>query len=183
MKPDSNSSRKGSATRNRPPSSTTGRPPSSNDLNSMKLMMPPDSHLVKKVKCQWVESVVLLQDLRSKKSFLHQQLISEIVALKQESEPGIDAEELIGFKRTLQDKIKMIESSANKPGDILGVTGFTSVQDVNAAMFQLLGIIELVQHAYAECDAAQSKSAVTKGRLVGYLQMISRLKRPGTASS
>lgn len=93
----------------------------------MKMMMPPDSKLVKKVKCTWVESVVLLQDLRSKKSHLHQQLISEIFALRQESEPGVDAEDLIAFKQNLMAKVKTIEESACKPGEILGVTGYTSV--------------------------------------------------------
>ena len=111
----------------------------------------PESKFVKKVKNSWCESIELLQDLRTKKSQLHQQLISEIVALKQECEPS--GQELIDFKAKLAEKVKSIEQAAAKPGDILGVTGFTSGQDVCEAMFALLGIVELLQHAYAECDS------------------------------
>lgn len=107
--------------------------------------------------------------------------MSEIVALKQEECPS--ANELIKFKAALSEKIEDLESSAKRSGDILGVTGYTSGQDVCEAMFHLLGLLELVQHAYAEHDSYESKCTITKGRLVGYLQMLSKLKRPSTGSS
>lgn len=74
----------------------------------------------------------------------------------------------------------MIEKTAAKPGEIMSITGFNSAQDLCEALFSLLGVIELLQHAYAESDAYHAKSSVVKGRLVGYLSMLSRLKRPQT---
>lgn len=48
----------------------------------MSMNFPIDPKFVKRVKNSWSESIDLLQDLKSKKSTLHNQLVSEIIALK-----------------------------------------------------------------------------------------------------
>ena len=56
------------------------------------------------------------------------------------------------------------------------------MQDVCESLFELVGILELVHHAYCESDAQVLQSQVQRGRLINYLQLLQRFKRPQTAS-
>lgn len=139
-----------------------------------------EQKFVKKVKNPWAESTEFLQDLRSRRTQLHHQLVSEILTLKQEQ---ASAEDLAKFKSDLAQKVSSIEKAARQPATVCGITGFASMQDVCESLFELLGLLELVHHAYCESDAHALQSSVQRGRLIGYLQLLSRLKRPATAST
>jgi hypothetical protein len=73
---------------------STGTPTAKPQDSSFTL----EQKFVKKVKNPWAESVEFLQDLRSRRTQLHHQLVSEILTLKQEQ---ASAEDLAKFKSDL----------------------------------------------------------------------------------
>ena len=54
-------------------------------------------------------------------------------------------------------KIRTIEKFATQTDKVLGLTGYSSTNDLCEEMFILLAILELQIHTYAETDAYFSK--------------------------
>ena len=139
-----------------------------------------------RAKNTWATSIIYLQDLRTNKNKLFQQLQIEIQALYAEQDKTVEEQQAL--KNELLRKVEKISKCAANIDKIKTLTGFDDLSQDGAIirdLFQLIALLELHSAAYQEADCHFSRknslSAVVnppKDRLICYLQLVKSLKKP-----
>ena len=141
----------------------------------------PQSREAVSAKNSWATSIVYLQDLRSNKNKLFQQLQIEIQALFAEQSKTVEEQQ--AMKTDLMRKVEKISKFSTNMDKVKALTGYDrslhdSAQEgsITKDLFMLLALLELYSAAYMEADVyfsrQNSMSSVVhppKDRLICYL--------------
>ena len=150
----------------------------------------PQSREAVRAKNSWATSILYLQDLRTNKTKLFQQLQIEIQALHAEQDKTVEEQQ--AMKADLLRKVANISKVSADIAKVKAMTGFSanlndSVQEgaMVRDLFMLIGLLELYSAAYLEADTyfarQNSMSSVVNpptDRLICYLQLVKSIKKP-----
>ena len=148
-----------------------------------------------RAKNSWATSIHYLQDLKTNKQRLFNQLQLEMQALYSEQDKTVEEQQ--AMKTELMRKVEKINHLSSSADKIRALTGFNiGVHDpssdtaITRDLFQLVAMLEIYSQAYLEADQYFSRqvslSSVTKppkDRLICYLQLIKSIKKPQRGTS